>query len=316
MSHLSKTNATQLFLGLHGAGEVETLQEGLAYFEAVGMPVLNLSARSRQEYHNDLSDLIKFLNERWIFKLKEVGLRHLENYQAEIDHRGYKASTCNRKTHAIKSFFKFMHRHNIIPTNVAGRLIPPPANRREPRFLSQGEYQHLRQACQDHPQDAAIIELLLQTGMLLSELTGLTIFDVDIPEQITSDTNTTGVIRVTRKKGGIEALPLNHKACSALAEWLKVRPDVGHDSLFVTTFNTPMSKRTIQYTVDKYLEKAGIKDASVQTLRHTMATHYLAKGGDLQMVHRMLGNESLKTTRIYADLAKKMRLEAMPELAL
>lgn len=77
-----------------------------------------------------------------------------------------------------------------------------------------------------------------------------------------------------------------------------------------------MSRRTIQYTVDKYLRIAGIKDASVQTLRHTMATHYLAKGGELQAVHKMLGNESLETTQIYANLAKKMQQEMVQNLAL
>jgi len=68
--------------------------------------------------------------------------------------------------------------------------------------------------------------------------------------------------------------------------------------------------------VMKYLERAGIQDASVHTLRHAMATHYLAKGGDLKSVQEMLGHESLETTQICLGLAKKVLRKMVQELAL
>ena len=77
-----------------------------------------------------------------------------------------------------------------------------------------------------------------------------------------------------------------------------------------------MTGRAIRFLVEKYMERAGIEGASVHTLRHTMATHYLAKGGDLKSVQEMLGHESLETTQIYLGLAKKVQRRMVQELAL
>ena len=303
-------------LGLHNLKPgIDTLKQGLAYFETVGMPARNLAVRTREEYSEDLADLIEFLTQAGVTQLKGANLRDLENYQAEMDRRGYRASTRERKTYTIKSFFKFLHRHGLIATNVASQLIPPPRRRAEPRFLSEEEYQRLLSACSHNPRDKAIIELLLQTGINLSELARLTLYDVELPQKINRDPHNTGTLRVTRKDT-VENVPLNFKACQALAEWLKVRPKVDDVRLFVTKLKTPMSKRAIQYTVNKYLEAAEIKDASVRTLRHTMGAHYLAKGGDLKAVQKMLGHESLETTRIYQTLAKKAQRRMVQDLAL
>lgn len=295
---------------------VATLKQGIALFERVGMPARNLAARTRQEYLNDLADLAAYLAQRGITKTKQVGLQDLENYQAEMDRRGYKPSTRRRKTYAIKSFFKFLHRHGIVETNVASRLIPPPPVKREPRFLSEEEYQRLLRVCSHNPRDAAIIEVLLQTGMRLSELARLTVYDVEIPRRINREPDNTGTVRVRRKGGRVDTIPLNYKACQALASWLKVRPKVDHISLFVTKFSTPMSKRAIQYTVNKYLQAADIKGASVHTFRHTFGTHHAIRGTDLKTIQETLGHADLATTSIYVSLAKKAQRQALQEHAL
>jgi integrase/recombinase XerC len=294
----------------------ETLQQGLTFFETVGMPARDLAARTRQEYTNDLTDLIGFLAKRGITKLKQVRLQDLENYQAEMDRRGYQASTRERKSYAIKSFFRFLHHHGKIATNVASKLIPPRPRKPEPRFLSEDEYQRLLRACSHNPRNAAIIEVLLQTGMRLSELARLTLYDVEIPKRINQEPDNTGTVRVRRKGGKVDTIPLNYKACQALAAWLKVRPGVVDPTLFVTKFNTSMSKRAIQYTVNKYLQAAGIKGASVHTLRHTMATHHIARGTDLKTVQETLGHASLETTARYIALAKTAQRKALQEHAL
>ena len=297
-------------------GKVKTLQQGLALFETIGMPARDLAVRTRQEYGNDLKDLTIFLEKQGITKLSRVKLQHLESYQAEMDRRGYAASTRQRKTYAIKSFFKFLVQHRLIESNVASQLIPPRPKKAEPRYLSQDEYQRLLRACSHHPRDAAIIEVLLQTGMRLSELAQLTIHDIEIPKRINRDPDNTGTVRVKRKGGKIDTIPLNYKACQALDAWLKVRPEVDHTTLFVTKFKAPMSRRAIQYTVSKYLQSVGIKNASVHTLRHTMATHHIARGTDLKTIQETLGHADLATTAIYVSLAKNAQRKALQEHAL
>ena len=106
-------------------GSVETLRQALTLWERVGMPARNLSLRTRTEYTNDLTDLITYLEQQGIVPLARVTFQHLTNYQAEMDKRGYKPSTRNRKTHAIKSWFKFLHNQGVIRRKC--RRAPDPA---------------------------------------------------------------------------------------------------------------------------------------------------------------------------------------------
>lgn len=309
-------NQYQLLPLMDEIGQVETLRQALALFEHVGMPARNLSARTRIEYRNDLLDLIHHLEHQGIIPLTRVGIHHLTNYQAEMDRRGNKASTRTRKTHAIKSWFQFLYHQGVMRENVARQLIPPRPNRAEPRFLSEAEYQRLLDACRHSPRDAAIIEVLLQTGMRLSELARLTLQDIELPPQITREPDNTGTAHVVRRGGKVDTVALNYKACQAVATWLKVRPHVEHNALFVSKSSTPLGKRAIQQTVAKYLDEAGIIKASVHTLRHTMATHHIARGTDPRAIQEALGHASLSTTAVYVNLAKKVQRKALQEHAL
>ncbi len=195
-----------------------TLTEALHLFATVGMPARNLAKRTRQEYRHDLDDLLAFLAGRGLTTVVEVGLPDLEAYQAELDRRGYKASTRERKTYAIKTFFKWLHRQGLVAGNVASQLIPPRPQKTEPRYLSKSEYQALLRACSHQPRDAAIITVYLQTGMRLSELARLTLDDVKLPKRINRDPDNMGWVRVTRKGGKTKEIPLNYKACQSLAQ--------------------------------------------------------------------------------------------------
>jgi site-specific recombinase XerD len=126
-----------------------------------------------------------------------------------------------------------------------------------------------------------------------------------------------GYVRVRRKGGKTEYIPLNHKACKAVAAYLVVRPEIaGETALFISQFKRPISTRAIQNRVMKYLAEADIHGASVHTLRHTMATHHVARGTDLKTVQETLGHADLKTTSIYVSLAKTAQRKALQEHAL
>jgi integrase/recombinase XerC len=295
---------------------LESLAEALDRFISVGMPARNLSDNTRLAYQHDLAELLTFLAGRQVLRLDQVTLPHLEAFQAELEQRGHKGSTRKRKTAAIKSFFKWLHRQDFISANVADRLIPPTPEQVEPRFLSEAEYKALLRACSHRPRDAAIVELLLQTGMRLSELAKLRLGDIELPKRVTKDPDNMGSVRVRRKRNKVATIPLNYKTCQALKAWLKVRPSVDHDGLFVTKFKTAIKPRAIQYLVEKYLREAGIEGASVHTIRHTFGTHHAAKGTDLKVIQETLGHNNLATTSIYVSLAKKAQRQALQKNAL
>src|SRR5689334_20517397 len=152
--------------------------------------------------------------------------------------------------------------------------------------------------------------------MQLSELAKLQLHDVEILKHIMQDGDTIVHVRGKPKGRKIENIPLNYTACKAVAAYLLVRPEVGETALFISQFKRPISTRAIQHRMTKYLEEAGITGASVHTLRHTMATHHVARGTDLKTVQETLGHADLKTTSIYVSLAKTAQRKALQEHAL
>jgi integrase/recombinase XerD len=296
--------------------QITTVEEAIQLFQTVGMPAKNLSSHTRKNYLHDLHDLQQFLTERGVTTLAAVSLRHLQAYQAEMDRRGYASSTRNRKTQSIRILFQFLQMQGIMQHNIASQLIPPPIQKQGSRFLSEAEYQRLLRAASHNARDAAIIELFLRTGMRLSELAKLTLLDIEIPKRITQDIDNMGIVRIRRKGGKMAAIPLNYKACKAVAAYLHVRPEVGQSALFISQFRKPMSTRAIQHRMTKYVKEAGITSASVHTLRHTMATHHVARGTDLKTVQETLGHADLATTTMYVSLAKTAQRKALQEHAL
>jgi site-specific recombinase XerD len=297
-----------------------TLGSGLDDFKAVYMPARNYSNRTREEYESDIADLTRFLITHGIKSWLVVGLRDLQAYLAELDRRGLQPSSRNRKTYSIKTFFAFLHQTGFVRKDVSRELIPPAIPRKERRFLREEEYQAILAEAHSS-RDRAILEVFLQTGLRLSELVHLTLSDLELPKRITKDPQNVGFLKVTRKRGKEAVLPLNWKAGEALSAWLRERAEIAKrgettDALFISKFRRGMTPRSVRYLVDKYLTRAGIAGACVHTLRHTMATHYLAKGGDLKSVQEMLGHESLETTQIYLGLAKKVQRRMVQELAL
>ena len=178
-----------------------TLQGALVEYEKVYMPSRNWASKTRVDYANDITDLIGFLGERVQTRPIEVSLNDLEAYLADLDHRGYAGTSRRRKTYAIKSFFSFLEQYGYVDKDAATRLIPPKVEEREPRVLSEREYQALLRACSHEVRDGAIIELLLQTGIRLSELAKLTLDGVELPARISRDPASTDRLHVSGKGG-------------------------------------------------------------------------------------------------------------------
>jgi len=293
-----------------------SVEEALLSYRTIYMPSRNLAARTRVEYANDVRQLIAFLKETGNTKASQVTRTDLEAFLAQLDGKGYSGAARRRKLYAMRSFFAFLEDAGIVSANPAGKLTPPKREKKEPRVLTEEEYRALLRACNHEVRDSAIVELLLQTGIRLSELAGLTLGDVELPRTISRNPEDTGSLRVKGKGRKDRTIPLNYKVCKALKAWLRIRPEVGRDSLFVSKFRKPMSPGAFQYVVKKYLEEAGIEGASVHTLRHTFATHHVAKGTSLRSVQEALGHESLQTTSVYVSLARKLMRKELQEHAL
>lgn len=282
------------------------LQTALENYKNIYFASRNFGNNTRREYHTDILQLIDFLASKGITEPLRVTLNDLNGYLAYLDTQNLAGASRSRKTSTIKSFFSYMEEIGYISFDISKRLIPPKKATIPPRVLSEGEYKRLQLAVANEPRDAAIIELLLQTGVRLSELAGLTINDIELPNKISQDEGDIGSITVRGKGRKTRVLTLNYKVCKTIKNWLRIRPDYGIPALFLSKFRTPITAIGFQWIVKKYLDEAGITGAHVHTLRHTFGTHMVKKGTNLRVVQEMLGHNDLRTTSIYVSLAREL----------
>lgn len=141
--------------------------------------------------------------------------------------------------------------------------------------------------------DAAIVKLILFAGLRVGEIIQLRMSDVVLDER-------KGSVIVREGKGTKRrVIPLNAKARKALLEYLRMRPDVEMDALFLGQRNEGVQSKTIQRAVQRFAKKAGLKNVTPHTLRHSFAKALIDAGVSLEKVATLLGHSNLNTTRIY-----------------
>jgi integrase len=188
--------------------------------------------------------------------------------------------------------------------------------------LSKAEYKRLLDAVRHETRDAALIELILQTGLRLSEVARLTLNDIELPAKIVrpdparKDPGTWGRVLVHGKGRKQRTVTLNWKACKAIRAYQAVRPNVDDSHLFITKFGRGIGPRSIENLVMKYLDEAGIHDATVHSLRHIFATMHAKQGTKLGVLRDALGHESLETTSRYVGLAREQMDQELQQHAL
>ena len=206
-------------------------------------------------------------------------------------------------------FFNYLsQKTNLIEKNPAQNLETPKLEKRMPKYVSLDDSKKLLTVTSDEERnkerDFAIITLFLNCGLRLSELIGININDISF-----DDARMTVI-----GKGNKERTIYLNKAClKAINDYLAVRPKIGikPDSvkaLFLSERKERISKRTVQYVVDKELRRAGLdtKKYSTHKLRHTAATLMYQYGNvDIRALQELLGHESISTTEIYTHVANE-----------
>lgn len=274
-------------------GEI-TLQQALDEFKTTYLPARNLATRTREEYANDLKDFIGYLGKLGITKTGELSTHQVDRYLAKLDELGYSGSTRKRKAITFRSFLSFLYRSGYISHDISKKVILPFPEHPIPRIFTQTEYQKLLVAGSSNTRDFAIISLLLQTGIRLSELVRLNLPDIHIPETI-------DIVGKGSRVG--RTIPLNEKACEALQAYITVRPASESLSLFLNHAGHPLGERGVQKIIMAYLRHAGITGASVRSLRHTFAVQHIIRGTSLKTVQKVLGHSDIRTTEEYISLA-------------
>ena len=293
-------------------GEV-TIRKALDDYKTVYMPYRNFADRTREEYQNDLEDFIEFLVQKGVAHVGELELPNIERYVAQLEEKGFASLTRKRKVVAIRSFLSFLYQDRYVDTNLAKKVVLPFTEHPSPDFLTQNECNKLRSACAGSLRDTAIIELLLQTGIKLSELVHLTENDIELEET----KQLRGFMQVKGSAGRkLRIIPLNTKACEALLRYRDTKDGIGNGILFPNRFGEPLGDSGVQKMLKKYLNKAGTGRASIQTLRHTFGAHHVARGTDPKTVQDVMGLKDARSAAVYQSLAKEIVSRELQENAL
>lgn len=272
--------------------------------------------RSKREYQDDVSSVIQYLKERCHIRSAPMVRRdHLAASVAHCGALGHAASTRRRSVAAIRSFFAFLVTEKTIAVSPARDLLPPEREERPPRVLSESEYTRLRDAAADNTRDAAIIAVALQTGLRLLEIARLRLVDVVLPSPVGEATDTIGHVRVIGRGTHGRTVTLNAPACVAVRAYLAEREPSASPALFLTKFDRGIGPRGIENLVAKRCKAAGISDASVHTLRHTMAVEMLKRGASVAVVAAALGHATTETMAVYEGVARERMDEEMEKAA-
>lgn len=247
-------------------------------------------------YSKDVEQLINFVGRKGKTQVDEVMGDDIREFKEVLKKRRYTGKSISRKINSIKSFFRFLEDKDEINANPAQDVQHPKYETAPPRVLSKVEYRALRDACRSDDRMYAVIELLLQTGMRISELANLKLEDVDMDRNIIH-------IRAQKSRGA-RKIPLNTAAKNAILEYLEIRPRARERVVFLTKTCRPFLVRNIRTAIDRYFRLAGIKDAKVNDLRHTFIVEQLKAGTPLVYVSQLVGHKRITTTEKYLKLVE------------
>jgi integrase/recombinase XerD len=298
-----------------------------AFFTERLMHERNASPHTVAAYRDTFRLLLQFVQQRLRKPPSTLDLADLDAplIGAFLDHlereRGNRARTRNARLAAIHSFFRYLALQEPMHAALIQRVLAMPAKRYERRpidFLTREEMQALLAAPERGSwlgrRDHALLLLALQTGLRVSELTGLRCEDLVFGP---------GAHVRCRGKGRKErCTPLRHDAVTTLRAWMRERRGRPEDPLLPTARGGYMSRDAVTYLVAKHAAIAKQhcptlcnKHVSPHVLRHSTAMELLQRGIDRSVIALWLGHESIETTQMYLDADLALKEKALARTA-
>ena len=260
----------------------------------------NRSELTVKNYRDDLRSFEKFFRDlknpvSWESLDSDV----VRNWMERMMDEGNNAASINRRLSALRSFYRFALSRKLVDKDPVHGITGPKKGKPLPQFLKEKEMDRLlERECWtrsfEDVRDRAIIMTFYETGIRLSELTGLDDKMVDFAEY---------QLKVTGKRNKQRIIPFGEELCTTLRDYMECRDyKVGRlsEALFVTDEGQRMSASLVRERVKRSLSKVcTLKKRSPHVLRHTFATAMLNHKAGIESVKKLLGHESLSTTEIY-----------------
>jgi len=270
-----------------------------------------------RNYTHDLRHFLEFLNKEKVATFEEVDRLLLRRYIATLLEQGFEKASIAAKLSAMRSFYRYLMRENIVSSNSLLTVSSPKLERHLPSFLSNDEVEMLLEVPDTstplRQRDKAVLELLYAAGLRVSEIVGLDLGNINLEAR---------EIRVWGKRSKERMVLMGKPAAAALDLYLRdgrkqLLGNYRTQAVFVNRYGRRLSQRSVQTVIKRYALQAGLdKRVHPHMLRHSFATHLLDGGADLRVVQELLGHANLSSTQVYTHVtqrqARKVYLKAHP----
>jgi integrase/recombinase XerC len=271
-----------------------------------------LSPKTCEAYARDVSFFLAFLTGHLghapkLADLSKLAPSDIRSFLAFRRANGVEARTLQRSLAAARSFARFLEREGRGKSDALSAVRAPKVAKTLPRPLDAASAMAITDASarayeEREPwvlaRDAAVLSLLYGAGLRIAEALSLTRGEIPAP-------GTADSITVTGKGNKTRMVPLIPHIAQAIADYIAICPfDLAEgEPVFRGEKGGPLSPRIVQLAMERMRGALGLPDsATPHALRHSFATHLLARGGDLRSIQELLGHASLATTQIYTQV--------------
>jgi integrase/recombinase XerD len=259
-----------------------------------------VSPRTLINYEIDIRRFLEYLSTAGRDPLN-IHRDDITEYLWQRKSKGAQATSLARYIASLRSFYRFLAMEDKMKKNPTTFLQTPRKPDRLPRYLTVEEISRLMASTDGQAYSAirlrAMIELMYAAGLRVSELTQLTLDQLDL---------NVSFVRVFGKGSKERVVPVGKRACLAVQNYLDHRPETPASVKAVFLSNRKKAMSAVQFWrhLRKAAKTAGItKPVTPHTLRHSFASHLVQNGADLRAVQEMLGHSSISTTQIYTHVS-------------
>lgn len=289
------------------------IREAIALFTGYIVNERRLSAGTVTYYVGCTEAFARYMETQQITELQDIAPRDIRLWQMEQMEQNIAPTTIRRNMAALRAWFKYLRRNDHLNWDIMVFVTPPKTPQRLPIFFREQEVEHIYDDIYPNNYsgevEKLVLRILYETGIRRSELSGLTLGNVD---------TTKFTLKVLGKRNKERYIPIQHELATAINSYLPHRtailqeqaehhPErINSDRLLINKHGLPLNTSMIYRIVSHYMLQLSDADrTSPHIFRHTFATHMLDEGANIEAVKELLGHSSLVSTEIYTHVSRE-----------